>query len=247
MKRIDVIRHIICVGLLSGCAMTALPELEYYVRADVVLPQGETYYIDPIDSTVVWNQEGVQVKVRFYNDEMLDARFPEYSPYTLKGWKDPQLNYTPLLWTTFEITVINRTHTRVELDPTNLVLRLDNGRHYYCRQGVGVWRNSEEYFDYSYLKWGSRVGNIHYHATFERNDIWRRTEFRREKPVLKGKKYVGFVTFPPLPPETKTFKLEVNNFILAFEAFKVGYGNPVEFTDLAFDFKIDQGVVEATE
>ncbi|MBT4504272.1 MAG: hypothetical protein HOC74_41480 [Gemmatimonadetes bacterium] len=251
MKRFKIaFPQMLCLGLFIGfwgCALTPPPELEYFVKTDAVLPDGEVYYIDPVDSTVVWNQEGVQVKVKFYNDEMLDARFPEYSPYTLKGVVVPELGYPPPLWTAFEITVINRTRERVELDPTQLMIRLDNGQHYYCRQGVGGWRDGEEYFNYSYLKWGSRAGNIHYHASFERNDIWRKTEFLREKPVRKGKKYVGIVTFPPLPPETKSFTLEVNNFILGFDRFQVGYGNPVEFTDLVFEFKVDQGVVEVSE
>ena len=37
-------------------------------------------------------------------------------------------------------------------------------------------------------------------------------------------------------------RLEVNGFILAFDRFAVGYGNPVEFTDLKFDFNVDHGV-----
>jgi hypothetical protein len=233
------------LGLL-GCALTPAPRIDYHISVEPQLSEGGNYYLDPIDSTVVWNLEGVQVKVRFYDDKMLDRRFPENSPFTLTGWKHPLLGYTPPLWTTFQITVINRTRPRVELDPTQLVLRLDDDQRLFCRQGVGVWRDEAEFFDYSYIKWGSRAGNIHYRATHERNDIWIRHEFRREKPVRQGKKYIGFVTFPPLPAETKSFRLEVNKFILGFDRFEVGYGNPVEFTDLAFEFEVDQGAVEVS-
>jgi hypothetical protein len=244
-----ILPQLLGLGLLAGiwgCAVMPPPRLDYYIRVEPQLPEGKSYYLDPIDSTTVWNLEGVQVKVRFYDDKMLDKRFPENSPFTLKGWKHPLLGYTPPLWTTFEITVINRTRPRVELDPTQLVLCLDNGQQYYSRQGVGVWRSVEEYFDYSYVIWGSRAGNIHYRATHERDDLWNRYEFLREKPVRQGRKYVGLVTFPPLPAETKSFRLEVNNFILGFDRFEVGYGNPVEFTDFVFEFEVDQGVVEVS-
>lgn len=235
--------------LATGCALQSVlvppPELEYYVEAKPVLPEGEVYYLDPIDSSVVWSQEGLQVKVKFFNDQMLDAQYnPKVSPYTLTPWKDPRLGYTPPLWTVFEVTVINRTRDRVELDPTQVVLRLDNGNFYYCRQGAGGWWNPEHYFDYSYVKWASRDGDVQYYANFDRNDIWNRSEYLREKPVAKGNKYSGKLTFPRLPPQTKSVDLEIHNFILAFDKFAVGYGNPVQFTDLKFHFEIDQGTRE---
>lgn len=237
----------LAAGML-GCAVTPAPQLEYHVAVEPKLPEGGTYYVDAIDSSVVWSLGGIQVKVRHYNDRMLDKRFPtDNSPFTLKGWEHPILGYTPPLWTTFEITVINRTRPRVELDPTQLVLRLDDGRHYYCRQGVGVWHDEDTYYDNSYVKWASRAGNIHYRAVTQRNDIWRRESFGREKPVRQGRKYSGFVTFPPLPPDAKAFTLEVNDFILSFDRFEVGYGNPTEFTDMSFDFEVDQGIVEVSE
>jgi hypothetical protein len=174
---------------------------------------------------------------------MLDAVYdPRYSPYTLTGVKVDGLDYTPPAWTVFEITVINRTRERVEFDPTQAILRLDDGRKFYCREGVGVWRDPTEFFSYEYLKWSGRDGNTHYHANFDRNDIWRKSQYLREKPVRKGSKSSGKIAFPPLPPEVEAFTLEVNNFILAFDRFEVGYGNPVEFTDLAFRFTVDQGV-----
>ena len=231
---------------LWGCSIPPQPILEYSVEAAPVLPDGETvFYEDPIDSTVVWSKEGLQLKVRFYNDKMLDTRFnPRVSPYTLAGWTDPVLGYTPPLWTTFEITVINRTRERVELDPTQAVLRLDNGNHFYCSQGVGVWKTLPHYFDYSYLKWGGREGNVEFYANTDRNDIWNRTSFQREKPVRKGRKYTGMLTFPRLPKDVKSFTLEINDFILAYDSPEAGFGNPIEFTDIHFHFTVEQGVVK---
>jgi hypothetical protein len=246
MRIVHLLWMALLVGLV-GCSMRPVPHLQYIVNTEPQLPEGSTYYIDSLDSSVVWSREGVQVKVRFHNDEMLDRQFPSYSPFTLKGWTHPVLGFTPPLWTTFEITVINRTRPRVELDPTKLVLRADGGQRFRCRQGAGVWYDEDEYFDYSHVKWASRAGNVHYRATRQRDDIWRRHSFDREKPVRQGRKYSGFVTFPPLPPETKAFSLEINDFILSFDRFEVGRGEPLEFTSMAFDFEVDQGTVEVSE
>lgn len=233
--------------IVAGC--TPIGKLEYLVDARPNLsPSDGDYHIDPIDSSVVWTQEGISVKVKFFNDQMLDAVYdPRTSPYTLTPWIHPENGYTPPLWTVFDITVINQTRDRVELDPTNAILVLDNGRRFFCRQGVGVWYDPTEYYDYSYVKWGGRDGVTHYHASFDRNDVWGKTEYRREKPVRKGRTYNGKLTFPPLPPETKSFTLHIDQFILAFDKFAVGWGNPVEFTDMAFRFDVSQGVREIVE
>jgi len=239
---------LLCLALAAGgCAtlrsLESQAQREYFIELEPVLPAGETYYIDPIDSSVVWSKQGVQVKVKFYDDAMLDAEYgTRFTPYTLTGVEIPGLDYTPPLWTVFEVTVINRTRERVELDPTQAILRLDDGRRLLCRQGAGAWYDKDEFYDYSYLKWGGREGNVQYHASLDRNPIWTKSEYHREKPVRKGSRYVGKLTFPPLPGETTSFTLEVNNFILAFDRFAVGYGNPVEFTDLKFDFEVDHGV-----
>ncbi len=236
---------ILAALLVAGCSLPPQPVLKYQVQATPIIPSGESvFYQDPVDSTIVWSKEGLQLKVRFYNDEMLDARFdPQVSPYTLTGWSDPVLGYTPPLWTTFEITVINRTRERVELDPTQAILRLDNGNHLYCRQGVGVWKTLPHYYDYSYLKWSGREGNVEFYANTDRNAIWNRTAFQREKPVRKGRKYTGMLTFPRLPNDVESFTLEINDFILAYDSAEAGFGNPIEFTDIHFDFTVKQGVV----
>ncbi len=242
------IRVFLCFALaVGGCAtlrsLESQAKREYFIDLESVLPDGDTYYIDPIDSSVVWSEQGVQVKVKFYDDAMLDAEYgTQFTPYTLTGVEIPGLDYTPPLWTVFEVTVINRTRERVELDPTQTILRLDDGSRLLCRQGVGGWYDKDEFFDYSYLKWGGREGNVRYHASLDRDPIWEKSEYHREKPVRKGSRYVGKLTFPPLPAETKSFTLEVHDFILAFDRFEVGYGNPVEFTDLNFHFNVDHGV-----
>ena len=199
------IHVLLCLALAAGgCAtlrsLESHSQQEYFIELEPVLPDGETYYIDPIDSSVVWSEKGVQVKVKFYDDAMLDAEYdPRVTPYTLTGVEIPGLDYTPPLWTVFEVTVINRTRERVELDPTQTILRLDDGSRLLCRQGAGGWYDKDEFFDYSYLKWGGQEGNVRYYASLDRNPIWTRSEYYREKPVRKGSRYSGKLTFPPLP------------------------------------------------
>ena len=74
------IRILLCVALaVGGCAtlrsLESHGQREYFIELEPVLPDGETYYTDPIDSSVVWSEQGVQVKVKFYDDAMLDAEY----------------------------------------------------------------------------------------------------------------------------------------------------------------------------
>ena len=55
------------------------------------------------------------------------------------------------------------------------------------------------------------------------------------------------LTFPRLPEDTKSFTLEINDFIRAYDSFEAGFGNPVEFTDIHFDFVVEQGVITVEE
>jgi hypothetical protein len=112
---------------------------------------------------------------------------------------------------------------------------------------VGLWYDRSEYHDYTYLKWSGQDGNTRYHAALDRNPIWERSEYKREKPVRKGGRYTGKITFPPLPLETEEITLDVDQFILEFDRFEVGYGNPTEFIDIEFKFKVDHGVRSVTE
>ena len=130
-KHIHVFLFLVLVA--GGCAtlrsLESHSQQEYFIELEPVLPAGETYYIDPIDSSVVWSEQGIQVKVKFYDDAMLDAvnTAPALRPIRSRGSKFPGLDYTPPLWTVFEMTVINRTRERVELDPTQTILHLEDG------------------------------------------------------------------------------------------------------------------------
>jgi hypothetical protein len=230
---------------MEKLGLEPLPERKYSIRVEPVLPAGSSaYYIDPLDSSIVWSQEGIILKVKPLSDDDLNREYAKgVNPFTLGNWKDPEKGYTPPLYTVFQITVINQTRERVEFDLTRVVLKTDMGWKFHCHQGSGPWDGYPYVYDYGYLRWSSLDGNTKY-TEQDKNQIWERSVIQREKPVRKDNKYSGKITFPPLPTDVTSFTLEVNDFILAFDAYKAGYGNPTETTNISFSFKVHQSVTE---
>ena len=251
-----------------GCQLTPPPQYMYYLHCEPVLAADDRYYVDPTDSSVVWSQEGLQVKVRPVNDSVLNAEFgvDATNPYTLGQWQN-EAGFTPPLHTVFHVTIINRTRERVEMDLTRVVLRLDNGYRSYAADGPwdgprgrtdyerkryrtketgaadGPWDHGYPFsYKYVYPYRGDDDGKSRL-RTQDRTRVFTRSALLREKPVRKGQKHDGMVAFPPLPADVRSFALEVNDFILAFDSNEVGYGNPVETTDMVFHFEVDHGVM----
>ena len=110
-----------------GCQLMPPPHLMHYMHTEPVLPAGELYYVDPIDGSVVWSQEGVQVKIKPLSYQMLNAEYGlEDNPYTVGDWRNEE-GITPPAGLVFQVTIINRTRDRVEMDLTGVSLQLDNG------------------------------------------------------------------------------------------------------------------------
>ena len=262
---------LVCLGILManwGCQLKPRPHLMHYMYAQPVLPEGdEVYYVDPIDSSVGWSKEGVQLKVRPLSDQMLNEEYGlEDNPYTVGHWRNEE-GFTPAAGTVFQITIINRTRERVEMDFTEVVLRLDNGYHWHLSGGpwdgpfghsdyprsryhmkdtgepTGPWDGGyPNSYSYKYPKYGDHDGRSGYYNV-PRGQIASRASLKREKPIRKGQKHNGKISFGALPAGVKEFTLEVNNFILAYDSNEVGYGNPIEFTDMVFHFKVDHGMM----
>lgn len=262
---------LVCLGILManwGCQLKPRPHLMHYMYAQPVLPEGdEVYYVDPIDSSVVWSKEGVQLKVRPLSDQTLNEEYGlEDNPYTVGHWRNEE-GFTPAAGTVFQITIINRTRERVEMDFTEVVLRLDNGYHWHLSGGpwdgpfghsdyprsryrmkdtgeaTGPWDGGyPNSYSYKYPKYGDHDGRSGYYNV-PRGQIASRASLKREKPIRKGQKHNGKISFGALPAGVKEFTLEVNNFILAYDSNEVGYGNPIEFTDMVFHFKVDHGMM----
>ncbi len=152
MRRITKYMH----GLLllaiatGGCAtlksLESRSQRAYFIEVDPDLPETQTYYIDPIDSSVVWSEAGVQLKVKPLGDQQLNEEYGlEDNPYTVGHWRNEE-GFTPPAGTLFQITIINRTRERVEMDFTEVILRLDNGYHWHL--SGGPWDGPFAHSDY---------------------------------------------------------------------------------------------------
>ena len=61
---------LLCLAFLAGgCAtlksLESQSQREYYIDVDADLPDSPVYYIDQIDSSALWSEHRVQVKVKF--------------------------------------------------------------------------------------------------------------------------------------------------------------------------------------
>ena len=139
----------VCGALLisgPGCHLRPVPHLMHYAEYEPVLPQDGPYYIDPIDSSVVWSEAGVQLKVKPVGDQQLNEEYGlEDNPHTVGHWRS-EAGFTPPAGTVFQITIIDRTRERVEMDFTEVILRLDNGYHWHL--SGGPWDGPFAYSDH---------------------------------------------------------------------------------------------------
>ena len=214
----------------------------YQVRLSP-LPPVEGYRIDPVDDSVIFSKEGLQIKVRYLSDEALNAEIPgPENPFTYRNKVDSRLGYVPVRFTAFQVTVLNPTFDRVELYPEKVVLITDRGQvlNSYAvsrADAVGDPRNFETYF----LSRGVQSGNEQ-KMYLERMGIVRGMVYHRDSPIFKGKSYTGKIVFDPLPKHTKELRLVIEDFVLEFGI----YDTPKTLLTMEFSFSVDQGVVEPT-
>lgn len=199
----------------------------------------EEYRIDPVDSTVVYTREGLQVRVRFLADAELAEEIPgPRNPYVYPRPYDPRLGYRPVQFTVFQVTVSNPTFPKVRLDPERILLRTDRGAtlspYAITRpEAKGGADNFETYF----LSKGVQTGNEQA-LYLERVGVVRETIYHRDSPVFKGNTYSGKIIFDPLPPETKRVALVISDFVLRFGV----HDEPEEFLSMEFAFAVNQGI-----
>jgi hypothetical protein len=199
----------------------------------------EGYRIDPIDSTVVYTREGLQVRIRFLTDDELAEEIPgDRNPYVYPGRFDPKLGYRPVQFTVFQVTVVNPTFPKVQLDPEKVLLKTDRGETLYPyaitrAESKGQPRNFETYFRSK----GVQTGNEQT-LYLERVGIVRETVYHRDSPVFKGNTYTGRIVFATLPPESSGVTLVIPDFILRFGV----HDEPEEFVSMEFPFSVSQGI-----
>ncbi|MBI4531321.1 MAG: hypothetical protein HY709_07335 [Candidatus Latescibacteria bacterium] len=232
--------YICIVFIVLGLVSCLTPLRSVYHVEMTPIPESDGYRVDPVDDALVFSKEGLQIRVRYMTDELLRSEIPgSDNPYVVQEI-DPTLEYRPMPFTVFQVTVVNPTFAKVRLDPEKTVLITDRGRRYksYAINRVdarGGLRNFETYF----LVKGVQTGNTQ-KLYLERMGKVRETIYHRDSPVFKGNTYTGKIVFEPLPPETKRVELVLDDFILSFGIHDV----PTDLLTLRFPFSVKQGVLE---
>ena len=198
---------------------------------------------------VSFRLEGLRIDVRPLADEELNRRYPDESsqgehstnPYTYGDWVDPGLGHTPVRFVCFEISVHNYTYAKVELSPTEAVLKTDKGELFHA---YGVSALSSPYgnsFERYYRSRRGQSGNEYYRFDY-RMGVVRSTYYGRDEPVFKGDDYGGLIAFDVPRPEAEKVRLVLVDFVTKFDSF----GRPLETMDIPFDFHRRIEVAERT-
>ena len=223
---------------LLGCAALSPPRTQ--VRSLLVpIPEepGEGISLEE-DGTMIYQRSGMKVIVRAVNDDELNAMYPQHSqngsastnPYTYGDWVDPEVGYTPSRFTVFAVTVHNYTLPKINLNPSEVVLSTDRGHQlkaYLTEARDG--QNSPNFDDYYRERMG-RTG-VEENRFLERMGLVRQTLYVDGK-AFKGDVKEGFLAFDALDPRVKEVRLELRNFVMAYDANNW----PAETADLIFPF-----------
>ena len=207
------------------------------------------YSIDEDMSSVTYDLGGNSISVRYMNESDLNALFPDESaqglysmnPYTYGNWIDPDLGYVPNRFTVFEVTIINRTFAKMQLDPREALLLTNLGEelHSYMTSipAAKYGKSFEEY----YKSIRGQSGNDYYRYEM-RWGMVRGKNYGLEEMIFRGDSYSGLITFDPLRPEVTRTRLVLNDVVYRFDAFN----RPSDVVNVTFNFerKIDR--VEVT-
>ena len=238
-----VLLVLLAMGLAYGCAGLVPKDLKYLVHMDPILPEGRgDYYVDLDDSSTVFSKEGVLIKVRYLKDVELNREFPplfdgrHVNPYTFE--KKPEgKSYIPPRFTTFEVTVINETYSKVQFDPATAVLYTDGGEEYRYydpgREGATIL-GSNSFNQYYKAELG--ISGNEKELALERMGVIYKTIYHRFRPVFRGSQRSGFLIFDPLSEDTRGIRLEFNDFVLSFDASDLAE----ETVDIEFRFNVAQ-------
>ena len=226
------------VSALFGCAAIAPPRAQVQSLLTPIPEElGEGYSLEE-DGTMVYQQPGMKVTVKAVTDEELNAMYPRHSqngkastnPYTYGDWKDPELGYTPNRFTVFTVTVHNYTMPKINLNPAEVALTSDRGHQLKAfLTEAGESQDNPNFEDYYRERMG-RTG-VEENRFLERMGLVRQTLYVDGK-AFKGDVKEGFLAFEPLDPLVKKVRLELRNFVLAYDANDW----PADTADLIFPF-----------
>ncbi len=240
-------RPLILTAVLLVACLRLPPNLVYQIHMDPepALLDETAYYFDPEDSTTVFQQDGVRVKLRMLSDQALNQEYARYTfrepnlnPFTYGRVRDLNLGYTPPRFTVLQMTVVNQSHPKVMVDPARMELRTDRGEVF------GYWEvrrgDSDHTFEEYYMRLRGAGGNEDaYYA--ERIGLAREALYRRHTFVYQGDLYTGKVVFHPLHPDVRAVEVHIPDIVLRVDRFD----RPTETVDATFHFQVRQGAVPA--
>jgi len=235
------------ISTLLGCASIAPPRIQVRsLLVPIAEELGDGYSLEQ-DGTMIYQRSGMKVAVRAVSDDELNAMYPQHSsnggastnPYTYGNWVDPEMGYTPARFTVFTVTVHNYTLPKINLDPGEVVLTTDRGHQLKAYlTGAGDGQDHPNFEDYYRERMG-RTG-VEENRFLERMGLVRQTLYVDGK-AFKGDVKEGFLAFDPLDPRIMKVRLELRNFVMAYDANDW----PAETVDLIFPFTRE--IEETTE
>ena len=197
--------------------------------------------IDPTDSSAVFVNEGLRIRVHHLDDVTLNKETPgPENPYTYLDAVDYDQGHVPVRFTVFQVTVNNPTFDKVLLRPEKASLVTDRGKvmqpYLLTRaDALGSLKNFETYW----LSRGVQSGNQQ-KLYLERMSLLRGSVYHRDSFVFKGNSYTGKLVFDPLPEGTGEATLYIEDFVLEFGIYDI----PRTELDLQFPFSVESDVVE---
>lgn len=243
-RLVTLLAPVLLALALTSC-LRLPPDQLYLVRLTPV-PESlipPTCYADPQDSTTVFASEGFRLKLRFLADAQLNQeysretfRLPNLNPFTYGTDRDLDLGYTPPRFTVIELTVVNQSLPKVQVDPARIVLTTDRGDQYQCWEVLK--RDGPRSFEAYYQERRGQGGNEDYYYQ-QRLGVVREALFRRHTWVFQGQSYTGKVVFAPLHPAVKQVDLQVDGIVLRVDAFD----RPTQTAQARFRFEVEQQVV----
>lgn len=241
MKKNAVLGSLLCCLSLGVSGCLTLTPIRAVQRVALTPVASEEYQVDPVDSSLVFAKEGLRVKVQHLSDQGLNAQIPDSeNPYTHGSGVDVVRGFVPVRFTVFQVTVSNPTFDKVLLQPERTVLVTDRGKvlpaYLLTRADAqGSVHNFETYW----LSQGVQSGNAQ-KQYLERMSVLRGGVYHRDSFVFKGGDYTGKVVFDPLPRDTRSVTLRIQDFVLEFGIYDV----PRSQLDLEFPFTVREEVVE---
>lgn len=239
----------ICVAGLMGCATPGFvydmlpPVYEYSSRlVPGTQPGGGPNHTINEDGSITYDHEGLRITARAVSDAELNERYPDISyqgrfsanPFTYGNWRDPDLGYTPTRFTVFEIDVFNPVLPKVELFPSQAVLRTNRGEE-YTFYSVNLEESDNSFEEYYTLMRGPG-GNEQYRFD-QRMGIVREQLYRPDHRVFKGGDYGGYLVFGPLEEGVASAELRFDGIAIQFDEAD----NPSRRIDVSFGFDLRTG------